>query len=667
MQGQLFTQDFLLRGICETPPFQALDVAALTLFRSALGAIYGQLRADSTLNEAQTEQLVIEPVLVQLGWGNDYLPQVNLSAKRREDVPDILLFPDAQAMQAARNETREDRRYRHGLAILEAKRWMRPLDRGDAAEATDPGAPSSQMLRYLSRADVVSDRAVKWGLLTNGAIWRLYYQDARSRAEEFFEIDLALALGVPGVQGELDGMAPDHALKLFFLLFNREAFLLQAGWDSGNRSFHAYALNEARLYEEKVSQDLGARVFTEIFPKLAQALADGDLQAQKQKVGYGQFTREQYTREYLDEVRESALIFLYRLLFLFYAEDRHLLPVRDPRYRDYSVRRLRERVRDDIDGGKVFASRLDNIWRDLQGVFLLIDEGDDAVGMPAYNGGLFDRARAPLLERTRVPDAVMAPLIDALSRRTEDLLRAWINYRDLAVSHLGGIYERLLEYTLVHEVQAADDYRNKPEINRITSQPASFARKVSGSYYTHDDLVRLILRESVGLLASERVSAFEAQIEKYKKKSSLNPAEWGVLDKLDPASAILELKVCDPAMGSGHFLVSLVDDLADRVLEAINTAEQLVAEQKWAAQLAEIGRPWLSPLVARVADIRKTTLSSCRRAMSAIVSVPGRLKTMPIAPPLPCSTIRMTDRSKFGSPICGMATSSPGAKVSTHR
>ena len=53
-------------------------------------------------------------------------------------------------------------------------------------------------------------------------------------------------------------------------------------------------------------------------------------------------------------------------------------------------------------------------------------EGDDAVGMPAYNGGLFDRARAPLLERTRVPDAVMAPLIDALSRRTEDLAAAWI-------------------------------------------------------------------------------------------------------------------------------------------------------------------------------------------------------------------------------------------------
>jgi hypothetical protein len=618
MQGQLFTQDFLRQGIRETPPYQAFDAAAFATFRSTLSTLFAPLRADTHLNEADTERLVIEPVLVQLGWGADYLTQNSLSPKRREDVPDFLLFADARSLQAARSEPREDRRYKHGLAILEAKRWGRPLDRGDATEAGDPGTPSSQMLRYLSRADVASDRAVKWGVLSNGAVWRLYYQDARSRAEEFFEIDLAHTLGVPGMQGDLadvdgtDGIAADHALKLFFLLFNREAFFVQLGWESGNRTFHAFALNEARLYEEKVSQDLGARVFTEIFPRLAQALAEGDLEASRQTVGYGQFTRQQYTREYLDDVREAALVFLYRLLFLFYAEDRHLLPVQDPRYQRYSVRRLRERVRDEVDAHVVFASRLDHIWRELKGVFQLIDEGEDLIGMPAYNGGLFDRARSKLLARTRVPDAVMAPLIDALSRRTEDLLHAWINYRDLSVSHLGGIYERLLEYTLVHEVQAADDYRDKPEINRITAQPASFARKVSGSYYTHDDLVRLILRESVGLLAAERLAAFEAQIKRLQKRSALNPGDWDLLDKLDPASAILELKICDPAMGSGHFLVALVDDLADRVLEAVATAEQRIAEQPWAAHLAERNQPWLSPVVARIAHIRQTIRSKAR-------------------------------------------------------
>ncbi|MFM1979603.1 MAG: hypothetical protein RLZ68_868, partial [Pseudomonadota bacterium] len=198
------------------------------------------------------------------------------------------------------------------------------------------------------------------------------------------------------------------------------------------------------------------------------------------------------------------------------------------------------------------------------------------------------------------------------SRRTEDLTVGWINYRDLAVAHLGGIYERLLEYSLVHEVQAKDDYKDKPEINRITAAPASFARKVSGSYYTHDDLVRLILRESVGQLATERVDGFEAHLKKLSKKTSLNPGDWDALDGKDPASQILELKICDPAMGSGHFLVALVDDLADRVLESVATATQNVNAQPWAAHLVESGRPWQSPVLARISHIRRSIKTAAK-------------------------------------------------------
>ena len=613
MQGQLFTQDFLLRGIETTPPWQALSNAQLQDFTAALQGIYAGLHADSALNEAQTEQLVIERVLAELGWGDDYLPQVNLSGRRREDVPDVLLFPDAAAKASAIAEPKDDRRYRHGLAILEAKRWRRALDRGDAAEAQDPDAPSSQMLRYLSRVDVVADRALKWGVLTNGALWRLYWQDARSRAEEFFEIDVAAALGVPGTQRALDDPPPAHALKLFFLFFNRAAFLTQT-WDDEQRSFHAYARGEARRYEERVSRDLGERVFDEIFPKLAQALARGDLEARTETLGHDRRKRRRYTEDYLEELREATLILLYRLLFLFYAEDRLLLPVHDARYKPYSVRALRERVREDIDGGKALASRLDPIWRDLQGAFLLIDEGDDAVGMPAYNGGLFERARSLLLERTRVPDAVMAPIIDTLSRRSEGADKHWINYRDLSVSHLGGIYERLLEYTLVHEVQAADGFERE-EIDRVLAQPASFARKVSGSYYTHDDLVRLLLRESVGRLCDEALADFGRAMANWRERATLSTLLWnrldgdperGQRDALDPATRMLELTVCDPAMGSGHFLVTLVDYLADRVLEAASIASQQVNAQPWAAFLAERGTPWVSPVLQRVAHIRRS-------------------------------------------------------------
>ena len=202
-----------------------------------------------------------------------------------------------------------------------------------------------------------------------------------------------------------------------------------------------------------------------------------------------------------------------------------------------------------------------SIWLALRGVFGLINKGDDDIGMPAYNGGLFNRARAPLLERTDVPDKVMAPIIDALSRRTEDLLRGWINYRDLAVAHLGSIYERLLEYSLVHRVQAQDDYKDKAEVDRIEATPSSFARKVSGSYYTHDDLVRLVLRESVGRLVATRVQRFEAQVKKWARKASLNPPEWEQLDALDPARTKFAGRVsmtCTSVAAEGPRLVTTI-------------------------------------------------------------------------------------------------------------
>ncbi len=124
MQGQLFTQDFLLRGIRETPPWQMLGEAELAAFTRTLAEIFAALGADTALNEAQTEQLVIERVLAALGWRDDYLPQVKLSGKRREDVPDVLLFESARAKAAALAEPKDERRFRHGLAILEAKRWV---------------------------------------------------------------------------------------------------------------------------------------------------------------------------------------------------------------------------------------------------------------------------------------------------------------------------------------------------------------------------------------------------------------------------------------------------------------------------------------------------------------------------------------------------------------
>lgn len=596
MQGQLFSTDFLLRGVMETAAWSDLADSELDAFIRQLTMRYAPLTASSTLNEGQTEDEVIEPVINLLGWDDAWISQVNLSESGREDVPDFLLFADPAAKDRALKIS-DNARVRHGVALLEAKRWLRQLDRGEEGDVgnrkrRDFGTPSSQMLRYLSRADVMSDRAVKWGILTNGTVWRLYWQDARSRAEDFFEIDLAGLLGVPGVQPELDSYETRHGLKLFWLMFGRNAFNPQA-WDAQRRTFHAIALSEARLYEETVSDQLGNRVFTEVFPSLCVALAAGDPQARKTAQGT-------YTDDYLGALREAALLLLYRLLFLFYAEDRRLLPVMDARYAPYSLSDLRDTVAQARDAGKTLSHRSTRYWDILSDLFRLISDGDDAVGMPAYNGGLFENARSPLLARAKVADAQLAPVIDALSRRVEDITKPRINYRDLSVAHLGGIYERLLEYRL-------DEESGKLIVNK-----AGFARKGSGSYYTHDALVRLILDEAVGRLVGERQQAFDDLLKNIHKKSSLNPSEWDALDQSDPASQFLTLKICDPAMGSGHFLVALVDWLADRVLETAQEAAESVNACGFAAHLVGQNRPWVSPVVARIADIRRRILKAAK-------------------------------------------------------
>jgi len=601
VQGQLFSSDFLLRGIQETDAWRGLSDTALDTFIDRLRTHYAPFKADSTLNEAQTEDELIEPVIDLLGWNDAWISQVNLSETGREDVPDFLLFAEPAAKDRALR-TSDDDRARHGVALLEAKRWLRQLDRGEEAlqagnrKRRDFGAPSSQMLRYLSRADVMSDRAVKWGILTNGAIWRLYWQDARSRAEDFFEIDLAGLLGVPGVQPELDHYESRHGLKLFWLMFGRAAFNPQE-WDGQRRSFHAIALAEARLYEETVSDQLGNRVFTEVFPSLCAALAAGDAEAEKAADG-------RYSEAYLAQLREAALVLLYRLLFLFYAEDRRLLPVMDTRYAAYSLSELRDVIAQARDGGKVFSERSTRYWDILGDLFRLISDGDDAVGMPAYNGGLFEPARVPILARARVADARLAPVIDALSRRVEDVLKGRINYRDLSVAHLGGLYERLLEYRLEYPEGHAD--------GALQVVKAGFARKGSGSYYTHDALVRLVIDESVARLTQERQQAFDRLLAGYARRHDLKPYEWDALAEADPASQFLALKICDPAMGSGHFLVALVDWLADRILEAAQDSAEQVNACGFAAHWVESGRPWTSPIVARVADIRRRILKTAR-------------------------------------------------------
>ena len=127
-QGSLFASDFLCDAITRSLDWQELDDAALEDLEAALRAIFDRFPIGGSPNESDTENNLIWPVLVRLGWTAS-LRQQNLSAYGRMDVPDGLLFEDEAAMGQANGFAEEWRRYELGLAVVESKRWLRPLDR----------------------------------------------------------------------------------------------------------------------------------------------------------------------------------------------------------------------------------------------------------------------------------------------------------------------------------------------------------------------------------------------------------------------------------------------------------------------------------------------------------------------------------------------------------
>lgn len=167
MRGKLFTQDYLDEGITETAAWVTLDAAQLSETEARLTEIFEAFPVSGTPNEAVTEKDLIWPLLEALGWEHQ-LPQQTASGRGRLDVPDVLLFPDEDAKQAAQAERHEQNRFLHGTALVESKRWGRNLDRAESRATLGEGAPSTQILRYLSRAEVVSERRIRWGILTNG-------------------------------------------------------------------------------------------------------------------------------------------------------------------------------------------------------------------------------------------------------------------------------------------------------------------------------------------------------------------------------------------------------------------------------------------------------------------------------------------------------------------
>ena len=239
----------------------------------------------------------------------------------------------------------------------------------------------------------------------------------------------------------------------------------------------------------------------------------------------------------IDDAFEQSLTIVYRLLFLLFAEARGLVPLWHPVYREsYSVDALRASA-ERPDGAK-------GLWEALRAIGRLAHAGCRAgdLKVTPFNGRLFAPARTPLAERRDLDDEAAKSAIVALSTRVaaDGRGRERIAYRDLGVEQLGAVYETLLDFEprLVPRA-AAPAVRTKG----VVLQRGAVLRKETASFYTPQPIADYLVRRALGPLVSGAT-----------------------------ADRILQLRVVDPAMGSGAFLVAACRYLAGAYESALVAA-----------------------------------------------------------------------------------------------
>jgi hypothetical protein len=551
----LFSDHYLEEVLRGHESWEVAEDELKLAMQEAKNLYVGREQEWSRSNEAQLEQKLVRPMLKKL----DHCFEVQPSLPTPDSVsrPDYAFFEtDEERRRAKKEHEGEVEYFDRAIAIGDAKRWDRPLDKGErgSRDRFDRLSPSWQIDYYLRMS------GVKWAILTNGRLWRLYSRDTSFRLDISYEID------VPRLLAEQDL----EAFKYFFLFFRRQAFVP----DAEGLCFLDRVYQGSLEYAQAVGDDLKENVY-----KALRLLAEGFLHTRDNSLD---------PERDLEEIHANSLVLLYRLLFINYAEDRRLLPRDNRLYKEsYGLVSMEGEIASKLQRRESLPPLQATYWEKLRTLFDLINQGTEALGIgaermvvPPYNGGLFDPEKHRFLEQYKVEDRWLAQVIDLLGRsQGEEAGGGFVDYSNLDVRHLGSIYEGLLEYKLrvADEEMVAVKRRGKEQWIPATEAGSSCVlehihpgsvylatdrgeRKATGSYYTPDYIVKYIVEHTVGPLIEEK------------------------MQEDDPIEGILSLKVLDPAMGSGHFLVEATDRLAHALVEALGAAEEEPEEQdiRWA-------------------------------------------------------------------------------------
>lgn len=451
--------------------------------------------------------------------------------------------------------------------------WLYELDRGDQrfGDETRRRAPHSLIQEYLN-----ASKDSLWGIVSNGLRLRLLRDNPSLTRPAYVEADLQLIFEEELYSDFVALWLIIHASR-FEPRDDSPASCILEKWLEKSREIGQRALSNLRDGVEQALRELGSGFLEH--PANA-ALRD--------RIASGQLSAMEYFQELLRLV--------YRLLFLFTVEDRDLLHFpeatkeqRDLYARGYSVGRLRERAL----RGRHFDQHTD-LWQSLLIVFRGLAHGAEPLGLPAL-GGLFHAEQCPNLDSSMLSNQRLLGAVRSLAYVQSDQGLVRVNYRDMDTEELGSVYESLLEFYPRIDVDA------KPWTFGFVSDVegnngAGSARKLTGSYYTPPSLVNELIKSTLELVMEEAI----------RRRPE------------DPRSALLELKIIDPACGSGHFLLAAARRMAAEIAR-LESGTDTPDEKTRQRALREVVRHCIYGV-----DLNPLGVELCRAALWIETVEPGK-------------------------------------------
>lgn len=266
------------------------------------------------------------------------------------------------------------------------------------------------------------------------------------------------------------------------------------------------------------------------------------------EVVFNKDNKLEFSDDVLKRIPDPLFALLYRLVFVLYAESREIFDTNNQKYfEDFSLKKIIHSIMRQYEKDpKSIKLKKYELWERLQNLFLLIENGskylridEKEIDMPAYNGSLFNSEKHPELTQWKFDNNSLIESLHNLTRiKDKEQNYSFVNYAAIEIRHIGTIYEKLLEF---------HPEKNGDKIEIFTHEGK---RESEGTYYTPKFIVDNIIENALGPIVDNIV------------KNTKNPR--------DQVEKILQLKILDPAMGSGHFLVGTAEYLGKKLIEIDN-------------------------------------------------------------------------------------------------